>query len=207
MVVADIDGDGRPDRVAFRGTDELNAEWTVMATMANGARATTTLPLVYNVAAWPVDINDDGQEEVVVRNGGNTWTTGTLLVLDGGELQTAKWADGFVSFGWNAHSNCCPGGTADVACGAAVGGAPRLVITSSQLVSPTWDGRWPIVDDNPVAAYEAKPQRRAWDRTVYRLDGATLVEVSTDRGVIVGEDPEPAGLPLRNALDCDGAED
>jgi hypothetical protein len=33
------------------------------------------------------------------------------------------------------------------------------------------------------------------------------VEVGTDRGVIVGDDPEPAGLPLRNALDCDGAQD
>jgi hypothetical protein len=207
VVGLDLDGDGRQDQARFRGTEELYADWTVTATMANGAKALATLPLVHNVAAWPVDINDDGRSELIVREGGNTWTTASILVLDGGELQTVRGADGPVTIGWGAHSNCCPAGTADVACGTAAGGLSQLVITTSQLVSPAWDGRWPIIDDQPFAAFAARPQRRAWDRTVYRLDGATLTEVSTDQGVLVGEDPEPAGLPLTNSLDCDGARD
>jgi hypothetical protein len=45
----------------------------------------------------------------------------------------------------------------------AAGGVSQLVITTSQLVSPAWDGRWPIIDDQPFAAFAARPQRRAWD--------------------------------------------
>jgi hypothetical protein len=101
---------------------------------------------------------------------------------------------------------CCPVGTADVACGPAAGGVAGLVITSSQLVSPAWDGRWPITDANAAAAFEAHPPRRAWERTIYRLDGATLVAVHGDRGVIVDDQPDPPGVPLHNTLDCDAAQ-
>lgn len=145
-VVLDLDGDGRQDEATFAGSDEVGADWEVTASLANGARATITLPLVYNVAAWPVDVNDDHRDELIVRTGGNTWTTGALLVLDHGALVTAERSDAGDFFGWNAHSMCCPAGTADVACGPAAGGVAELVITTSQLVSPSWDGRWPITD-------------------------------------------------------------
>ncbi|MDQ1394944.1 MAG: hypothetical protein QOG64_203 [Acidimicrobiaceae bacterium] len=202
----DLDGDGRQDDATFVGSDEVSADWEVTAFLANGTRATITLPVVYNVAAWPVDVNDDDRDELIVRTGGNTWTTGALLVLDHGALVTAQRSDASDFFGWNAHSMCCPAGTADVACGPAAGGVAGLVITSSQLVSPAWDGRWPITDANAAAAFEAHPPRRAWERTIYRLDGATLVAVHGDRGVIVDDQPDPPGVPLHNTLDCDAAQ-
>lgn len=212
-VALDLDGDGRSDEVTLQPSGIPNGDsddqWAVEATLANGPTPAGLMLLGDNVAAWPVNISDDRRQQLLVRTGGNTWTTGSLLVLADGRLQLAMTADTKLNdFGWSAHSNCCPGATADVACN--VDGAEQrgLVITESELVGPEWDGHYPPpLPSDPFALYSARPHRRPWQRTVYRLGGATLTPIAHDQGVLVGDEASPPGVPLNNALACGVARD
>jgi hypothetical protein len=116
---------------------------------------------------------------VIVTVGGETWTLGAIVVLDGDRIVAINHTPGGAPIGWGAHSNGDPGGTADVAC-QMVDGKPSLVTAQSTV----------------------EPDGRHWQRWVYALEGARLVLRKSDTGVIAAGAPAPPGVPLKNSIEC-----
>ena len=200
-VDADLDGDGRPDHFSISAPDPAPDRYngrTMDVVLSNGTTDHESFGGADQLVLFPVDIDHDGRNEVLVRTGGNTWTTGALVVFTD-RLQVVSFAEnGNQFFGWTAHSNCCPGGTADIAC-LTVDGQASLVVTSSQYVPDDWNGSYPVPLDPDVYTTD---RRRAWTRTVYHLQGASLVATLHDTGVVAHDAPGPPGVPLDNRLAC-----
>jgi hypothetical protein len=96
--------------------------------------------------------------------------------------------------GWQAHSNCCPQATEDVAC-FALDGRTALVLTSSVLVDRA--GNIPGINYRSDGDYQ-----RRWSRRAYVFDGDRLVKIRDDNGTIELHAPSPPGVPLENSFAC-----
>ena len=181
----DLDGDGRVDRLSITlDAAFIHAPSRMTAALADGRVVSGTFPGGYAMhILGAADIAGDGRHEVFVRNGGETWTIGEIVVLDGARLVVLPGTGDDLIIGWSSHSNSNPRGTADVAC-RVIDGRPSLVITSSSL-------------DTQLV--------RHWHRAVYTLDGATLLLRRRDSGTLPPSSAPPSDLPLANRLDCGSA--
>jgi hypothetical protein len=198
----DVDGDGAVDQLSVVRDGDLAV---LQLTLAAGQ--TSTLPISDSSAAALLGAHIlDGQVLIFYDSSGNTISNTRLATVANGALATVTYSsvDNAVTdtVSWLAHSNCCPLATVDVAC-LAVDGHDALVLTDSHLVRA--DGTEVTgmnIDEQPVSTY-----KRAWRRSIYRLRGRSLELVRTDNGVIGADAPDPAGVPLRNALRCGTAND
>jgi len=180
-VRVDLDGDGHVDELSI-APSAVGAIGPIemRATLADGRVVSGTYPNAYSVhIAGTADLAGDGRHEAIVTVGGETWTLGAIVVLDGDRLVAITQTNDDQIIGWGQHSNGDPHGTSDVAC-RVVGGKPSLVLAHSSIVGSD----------------------RQWRRTVYALDGTHLVVSRRDAGTIVRGAEPPPGLPLANALDC-----
>jgi hypothetical protein len=203
MITADLDGDGRPDTVSISGPAATAGPWTVRAVLATGVTDEQPLNSTYPYPATrilgAVDVNGDGHQEVLLRAGGETHTLGTLVAFAAGRLVVVGPTE-LGLFGWGAHSNCCPSDTEDVAC-LRVAGNPSLVTTTSQFVPDNWNGT-DQVNQADIANTPPSRLRRAWTRTVYRLQAGRLTAVLNDHGRLMVGTPSPPDVPLNNELRC-----
>jgi len=198
----DVDGDGAVDQLSVVRGGGLPA---LRLTLAGGQ--TSSLP-ISNVACGKAVLGAhmlDGHVLIFYDNCGNTISNARLATVSNGALAKVTFATGdelLDQVSWNAHSNCCPGASVDVAC-LAVDGRDALVRTGSRLIRP--DGTEVTGEnygDQPASTY-----RRAWTRSIYRLRGGNLDLIRTENGVIGVDAPDPTGVPLRNALHCGTAND
>ncbi len=179
-VSVDLDGDGRVDRLSITAPTIGSGPVEMRATLADGRVVTGTYPSAYSVhVVATVDLAGDGRHEVITTLGGETWTVGGIVVLEGDRLVVIDQTPGGAPIGWAAHSNGNPYGTADVAC-RTVAGEPALVTSRSTVER---DGRH-------------------WQRWVSTLEGARLVYRTSDSGVIGPASPAPPGVPLANRIEC-----
>jgi hypothetical protein len=202
---ADLEGDGHPDPFTLSGPNQApGGSWTLQVSLPGGRHDGIGFS-AFGVAVWAVNITGVVQQQLLIRTGGNDWTTGQLVVYSGGKLQIANRSDtGIPIFGWTGGGPE-PGSTADVAC-LTIGGQPSFVVTSSEYVPPNWDGHSPV-DVAQVESSAPNTLRQAWERTVYHLVGASLIAVVHDNGVIAPNGAPPSGVPLDNRLDCGPAQD
>jgi hypothetical protein len=200
-IALDLDGDGRYDdlRVASEGSNS-----TLRLTLATGRTSELAFTTCGTRLLGVGRLN--GQPLIFYNECGATIVNAQLATVVDGVLTrvTLDNADGATDvIAWNAHSNCCPFATVDVVC-AATDGHDTLLRTGSRLVHK--DGTEVTdpteVDDTKSPAELATQFDRAWTKATYRLNGARLELVRTEAGTIVFDGSEPAGVPLRNRLQC-----
>jgi hypothetical protein len=180
-VPVDLDGDGRVDQLSLTArANGFSGPIQMRATLADGRVLSGTYQNAYAVhVVGTADLAGDGRHEVLITVGGDTWTTGAIVLLDGDGLVTIGQTPDGSALGWDAHSNGNPNGTADVACHTA-DGKPSLVVARSTVET---DGRH-------------------WQRWVYTLEGARLVLRNSDTGVISPGSPPLPDVPLANGIEC-----
>ena len=128
--------------------------------------------------------------------------TGAIVAVSGNDIAITDELDDTI--GWYAHSNCCPGGTADVAC-ISVRGQQSLVLTRSLVLPKGYSGT-----ETPYQLLNTLPPdqlERRWDRAVYRLRGARFEFWFRDDGAVGVDAPAPQEVPLNNRLSCGSARD
>jgi hypothetical protein len=200
-IAVDVDGDGRYDdlRVASVGPNS-----TLRLTLASGETSELAFTTCGTRLLGVGRLN--GQPLIFYDECGATIINAQLATVADGVLTRVALdnADGATDVvGWYAHSNCCPFATVDVVC-AATDGHDTLVRTESRLVHK--DGT--DVTDPTEVDYTKSPAElatqfdRSWTKATYRLNRARLELVGTDMGTIAFDGPEPAGVPLRNRLQC-----
>jgi len=198
-IVADVDGDGRPD------TAQLYWGWhtpygsfdRVVVRFANG-RVLNGADIAEDDPHYPMvrllgsaDVNADGRAELVVEDPGNTISGAKIVTLVGSRLLVATTCehdpyDGYYRDSpvvFDAHSNgCIPWCMVAAKC-MRVSGQPRLVLV---------DGA-------------ARNRRYDWAATAYRLVGADLVRSGTYRGSARSVAALPRAWPFSNDLSCGSA--
>jgi hypothetical protein len=191
-VTFDLDGDSRPDQLWMEG---VSGQAQLVARLATGAESRLRS---FGDRAQVIARRLDGSPLIFYGFGGNSASTARFATFADGKLREPMSDDPDheeTNVAWNLGAMCCPEGTEDTAC-LVLDGRETLVRTNSRLIHP---------DGTPVEATvyrnDGNYQRR-WTRTAFVIDGARLVTVRNDSGVIARGAPAPPGVPLDNAFAC-----
>lgn len=200
----DLDGDGRSDDLRATSAGERS---TLQLTLATGQ--TSQLPFT-TCGSRLVGVGRLGGRPLIFYNEcGATIVNAQLATIVQGDLTPVTIDDAQGStdeVGYHAHSNCCPLATVDVTC-TTIDGGDALLRTGSRLVHN--DGS-EVTDASELGVTKSSAElssqfKRAWTRSIYRLNAQRLELVRTDSGTIALDAPDPDGVPLRNRLDCGDA--
>ncbi|MBV9098954.1 MAG: VCBS repeat-containing protein [Frankiaceae bacterium] len=202
-VVADVDGDGRPDVAQlYTGWHTAHGSFDRVVVRFADGRVVSGADLLDDGTPAPEDkligsgdVNGDGRAELVVEPPGNTASTAQIFTLVGGRLLTATMcvhdpAAGYFrdpGIGFFAHSNSCMPWCMESAKCMRVNGHPRLV----------------LVDGYTHNRYgDLTIHRLYWTVKVYRLVGADLVRTATYDGSARSASALPHAWPFTNDLSC-----
>lgn len=191
-VAFDLDGDTRPDQLWMEGP---SGQAQLLARLATGLES--RLPSFGATSRVHVR-RVNGVALIFYDFSGATVLNARFATFIDGQLRVPVSEDADheeTTVLWNAHSMCCPEATADTAC-LVLDGRETLVRTSSELI----DRAGKAVD---TATYRSDGDyQRHWIRRALVIDGARLVTIRDDSGVIARGAPAPPGVPLDDEFAC-----
>ena len=195
QVRADIDGDGSQDLVQlWLRRNQLTREWRgrVVAKLASGDTTSTPWQYTYyetmDRLQGRVDVDGDGDDEVVLYNGGNSSFHAELLTYVHGNLtfvRDARHPKQRAGLAFGFHGNYCGPCTGDSTC-QLVDGEPRIVLSESHY---------------PFTGRSFSPEG-TWSARIYALRGEVLQLVERHQGTVGPGVSLPASYAFDGNLNC-----
>lgn len=197
--VEDLDGDGTEDTLETWTAGAERRRFVRLVLGSGGTGALLEEFESYEVAAT-VDLDGDGSRELLVEQGGATWTTGFLGHVDGCRILAVTGPDGPEPYYWGAaaHSMGCPLCTATITCAPVGDGRTALVEGNAE---PFDEGAGSVSPER-IDAWLARGDQREWRwqrRVLTYGDGA--LTLADEQGQVDRHPDVPADV-LRNDLSC-----
>jgi hypothetical protein len=170
---ADLDGDGRPDRIIYYEVGDWayqSAETHMRVELGNGTIIDAdTDGEAINALYGPADFDRNGRDELWVEFNTNKPGSMTLFLLEGCEFKRVR-ESGTYSFG--IHTYPTIGEDVDVSCT----GTRITVMYSQRYIEDAHGAGTPDIEES-------------WSFRVFRLEGSRVFEVESGRGDDLDERP------------------